>query len=94
MDRLASITWTALVLGGCMVSTGRAQSPDRTADAILAELKDLESNAPSRLDATQAKDAESYKNFQAKMQKIFEKTAELAIELYKIAPGHEKMCPS
>ena len=56
MRKLVKLTFVMLALGGGLVSTAGAQTPGRTADAILADLKDLESKAPARPTPEQIKD--------------------------------------
>ena len=68
-----------------------AQPAGRTADAILDDLKDLESKAPARPDEKQRKDKEFLKNISPRLQELANKKAELALELYKVAPDHEQI---
>jgi thiol-disulfide isomerase/thioredoxin len=91
MSGLVKSIFVALVLGGCIIPSGNAQSADRPVAAILADLKDQESKAPARPDAKQARDAEFRKSYLARMQEFMSKKAALAFELYNVAPDHERI---
>jgi hypothetical protein len=42
MGRVAKTSWTAVVLGACVMSAGWAKGGDRTPDAILKDLDSVE----------------------------------------------------
>jgi len=88
MTRLAKISWTALVIGGWIISTGAAVAADRNAEAIL---KDLESVETPKLDVSKRGDSTYIREFIKKRQESMEKRAVLILELYKAAPKHEKI---
>jgi thiol-disulfide isomerase/thioredoxin len=88
MSRLAKISWTALMLGGWVISSGLAMAADRTADAIL---KDLESVKMPKLDAAKRSDSTYVSEFIKKRQEAMDKRSALILELYKTAPKHERI---
>jgi thiol-disulfide isomerase/thioredoxin len=88
MNRLARISWTALLLGGTIVSTGGAVAADRTAEAIL---KDLESVQLPKLDAARRNDSTYIRDFITKRKESMDKRATLILELYKTSPKHKQI---
>jgi thiol-disulfide isomerase/thioredoxin len=88
MGRIAKTLWTAVVLGACAVSAGWAMGDDRTPDAIL---KDLDSVAMPKLDATKQTDRNYIADFVKKRNEALEKQSALALELYKAAPTNERI---
>ncbi len=88
MSRTAKSSWTAVVLGGWIVSSGGALGADRTADAIL---KDLESVTMPKQDVSRRNDRAYFREFMAKRQESMAKRAALILELYRTAPNHERI---
>jgi thiol-disulfide isomerase/thioredoxin len=88
MTRLARIPWIALVLGGCIISTGAAMAADRSAEAILKELESVET---PKLDASKRNDSTYIRDFITKRKESMDKRATLILELYKTSPTHKQI---
>lgn len=88
MGSLAKAMSTAVLLVVSLIAAEQARSADRTADAIL---KDLESVAMPRLDASRTSDQFYVAEYRSKRQQAAEKRAGLILELYKSAPNHERI---
>jgi thiol-disulfide isomerase/thioredoxin len=81
--------WTALVLGvGGWVASAEAIGADRTAEQIL---KEIDAAAAPQLDAKRAQDSSYLRRFHAREQEAWAKRDLLALELYKVAPNHERL---
>ena len=88
MSRFAKVAWTALVIGGSVISTGAAVAADRTAEAIM---KDLDAVEMPKLDASKRNDSAYVHEYIKKRQESMDKRATLILELYKTAPNHERI---
>ena len=88
MTGLAKRAVVVLSLAGFAASADWAVAADRSADEIL---KELESVVVPKRDSTKTSDSAYVRNYVAQTQKANAKRCELILELYKVAPDHEKL---
>jgi thiol-disulfide isomerase/thioredoxin len=88
MGRVAKTSWTAVVMGACVMSSGWAMGGDRTPDAILSDLDSVEM---PKYNGTKRTDPNYIGDFRKKSAEAMAKRGPLALELYKAAPTHERV---
>jgi thiol-disulfide isomerase/thioredoxin len=87
MGKSVKGTWVAAVLGG-WIATSAALGADRSAEQIL---KDLDTVKVPVFDASKRSDQAYIRDYISKRQQTVEKRAELALELYKASPNHQRI---
>ena len=89
MSRLTNSGWAAVMVAGALICAGAIQTADRPVAAILAELDSLKTPAPDQ--KRMIKDQAYRKEHFNKVREANQKRAKLTLELYKVAPKHERI---
>ncbi len=89
MGRLANSVCAAVIVAGRVVTAGVASAADRPVESIIAELDSLKAPAP---DQKKMRTDEAYrKEHFSKVREANQKRAKLTLELYQVAPKHERI---
>ena len=90
MSRVVNGRWVAVVLGVGMGISSVAPAPgaDRTAEQIL---KELDAVPYPTFDASRRQDQDYIREYEMNWQRAWDKRPVLILELFKAAPGHERI---